>query len=145
MAIVVAAVVSVLGWTIAAASAADAGDKDVMVLSSWTPGIDAGTISGGTQAVTITNVGDHMPSTATFGTEPRPCDCAITGLTLSSGTLLRGTWRVTNLNPGETETMTVQYLARRSGQQSSLTGIPSTEGLFPLQGKPTAQRTHRAL
>jgi len=145
MAIVATALVSVLGWTVAAATDADAADQDVMVLSSWTPAIDAGTIAGGAQTVTITNVGDHTESTVSYGTATRPCNCAVTGLTLSKGTLLRGTWTVTNLKPGETATMSIQYLERQNDLRNSPTGIPSTEGRFQLQGKRTAQRTHQAL
>lgn len=145
MAIVAAALVSVLGWTVAGVSVAHAGDQDVMVLSSWTPAIDAGAIAGGAQTVTVTNVSDHIESMITHETDARPCDCAVTGLTLSRGSLLRGTWTVTNLDPGETATMSVHYLARQGDLRNSPTGIPSTEGLFPLQGRLTAQRTHRAL
>lgn len=145
MVAVVAAVLSVLGWTVLTASVADAADQNVMVLSSWTPVLDAGAIAGGSQTVTITNVGTKTVSATAADTGPRPCDCAITGLTLSMGTLLRGAWSVTNLDAGETATMSVRYRAHESDLRNSPLRIPSTEGRFPLLARSTGQRTHRAL
>lgn len=145
MVTVAAMLLAVLGWTPLSASTATAADQDVMVLSSWAPVLDAGAIAGGSQTVTVTNVGAEAVSATTFDTARRPCECAVTGLTLSRGTLLRGTWSVRNLVPGETATMSVLYRAHHSDLRSSPSDIPSTAGRFPLQVRSTALRTHRAL
>lgn len=136
---------AVLGWTVLSPSIAEASEQDVMVLSSWAPALDAGTIAGGSQTVTMTNQGPATILATTFDTGPRPCDCAVTGLTLSRGTLHRGSWAVTNLDVSETVTMKVHYRLRQADWPSSPTDIPSTAGRSLPQVRSKALPTHQAL
>ena len=136
---------AVLGWTVVSPSIAEASEPDVMVLSSWAPAFDAGAIAGGSQTVTMTNLGAVTIPVSTFDTHTRPCGCAITGLTLSRGTLHRGFWVVTNLDAGETATMNVHYHHRRTDGQNSPVDIPSTAGQSLRGARSTTQRTLQAL
>lgn len=119
-------------WIVGSAAAAGATEQDTMTLSSWIPAVEEGTITGGSQTVTLINTGQETTSAVTFDTRVHPCDCSVVGRTLSRGTLRNGVWIVTNLAPGETATMSVQYDAPPDRWQSSPFGIPSRAGRFPL-------------
>lgn len=132
MAALALALLTVLGWTALTATTAKAEDQDVMVLSSWTPVLDGGAVTGGSQTITITNVGSETLGTFALDTRMRPCDCAVTGRTITSGTVLRGVWAVTNLAAGETAEMSARYGVLQGGWLSLPSDTPNTAALLPL-------------
>ncbi|MFV1998989.1 MAG: hypothetical protein ACC654_01340 [Acidimicrobiia bacterium] len=80
-----------------------------MQLSSWTPEFSGGTVTGGTQTVTLTNISGETVSNTSFSLDPVPCDCAIGSYSASLGSLDRFVWLIDSLEPGETASITVQY------------------------------------
>jgi len=95
-----------------------------MQLSSWTPDFSGGTITGGTQTVTLTNATEETLSNVTFSLDPVPCDCAVESYDASRGSLDGLDWTIDRLEPGTSASLTVQY----QNTTAVAAGSPATYG-----------------
>lgn len=101
---------------------------NTMQLSSWTPEVSNGTITGGTRTVTVANVTDTPVAVSSISIDPAPCDCAIKSYVASQGTLAGFIWTIDRLEPGATAELTIRYkdavsvVAGTSGAEPTVDG-----------------------
>jgi hypothetical protein len=89
---------------VGAASAA----PQAMALSSWESTVIDGNIVGGHRTVVVTNVTDAPLIGHTIDLGEAPCDCEIAAAS-SGQTITANTWHVSELAPGDSATLTLQY------------------------------------
>jgi hypothetical protein len=84
------------------------------VLSSFTADTRGATIIGGTRTVTVHSFAATGLS-ASVDLEPAPCDCTISHIAASHGTISGSIWTIEALAGGRTATLTVAYSSQASG------------------------------
>ena len=83
--------------------------EDIVMLSSWTPEIEDGHIVGGSQSVTVANVGAAPTLGFSYSLDPAPCACSITEVIVGEGWLSGRDWAIPSLAPGESASITLEY------------------------------------
>jgi len=102
-------IVAIVALSVLSVSAIATAGPATMNLSSWEPTLENGTIVGGTQTVTLTNVTSETINDVAYALEPAPCDCAVTAAIPGDGRVTNDAWTVEALSPGETVTLTLEY------------------------------------
>jgi hypothetical protein len=82
-----------------------------MQLSSWQSETLDGVIIGGSQAVTIVSTSTDTATGTTFRLGQPPCDCSLSNLSASVGTIENGVWTIGDLPAGATVTLDLRYSA----------------------------------
>jgi hypothetical protein len=82
-----------------------------MQLSSWQSETLDGVIIGGSQAVTIVSTSTDTATGTTFQLGQPPCDCSLSNLSASVGTIENGVWTIGDLPAGATVTLDLRYSA----------------------------------
>ena len=141
--LMVAAVVALSPHAGAAAVTVDDSDNDgpvpMAVLSSFTADTRGATIIGGTRTVTVHNFATTDIG-ASVDLEPAPCDCIISYIAATQGTVSGSVWTIEALAGGRTATLTVAYssqasdpIAIRAHRRAASNAEDSTPGDVPIR------------
>jgi hypothetical protein len=82
-----------------------------MQLSSWQSEIVGDVIIGGSQTVTIVSTSTDTTLGTTFQLGQPPCDCSLSSVSSSAGTVENGLWKIGDLRAGATATLNLRYSA----------------------------------
>ncbi len=117
LSLVVVAVVALSPHAGAAAATVDDSSNDgsppMAVLSSFTADTQGAAIIGGTRTVTVHNFA-ATGITASVDLDPAPCDCAVSHIVASHGTISGTIWTIEGLPGAHTATLTVAYSSESS-------------------------------
>jgi hypothetical protein len=117
LSLVVVAVVALSPHAGAAAVTVDDSGNGVSapmaVLSSFTAETQGAAIIGGTRSVTVHNFATNGLSTS-VDLDPAPCDCTVSHIVASHGTISGSIWTIEALPPAHTATLTVAYSSESS-------------------------------
>ncbi len=102
-----------------------------MNLSSWEPTVDDGVVVGGTQTITVTNVGAVAIADVTFPLDEIPCDCVVAATSPSDGTVDAETWTIGEIAPGATATLTISY---ETSAGAAVAPDTRTDAAVPIDG-----------
>ena len=91
----------------------DGGSAPMAMLSSFTADTRGATIIGGTRTVTVHNFGTNAISPS-VDLDPAPCDCTISHIVASHGTISGSVWTIEALPRAQTATLTIAYSVRAS-------------------------------
>lgn len=80
-----------------------------MQLSSWQSEIVDDIIVGGSQSVTIISTSSEMTTGTTFRLGQPPCDCSLSEISASTGTVKDGIWTTGDLPAGAAVTLDLRY------------------------------------
>jgi hypothetical protein len=115
--LMVAAIVALTPYAGASAmtvdGADDGGAAPMAVLSSFTADTRGATIIGGTRTITVHNFGTNEIS-ASVDLDPAPCDCTISHIAASHGTVSGSAWTIEALAGARIATLTIAYSSRAS-------------------------------
>ena len=143
LSLVVVAVVALSPHAGAAAVTVDDSGNGVSapmaVLSSFTAETQGAAIIGGTRTVTVHSFAATGLS-ASVDLEPAPCDCTISHIAASHGTISGSIWTIEALAGGRTATLTVAYSSQASGpiairahSRDPASAADSTPGDIPVR------------